>query len=71
MCGRPRKAWLDQLEKLLKEDNVKTLMNGRACMKNCKSVKEAREVCQNHVIVAYPAVVGDGMMEYIERQIDI
>jgi hypothetical protein len=65
-CGRPRKKWLNQIEEILQEGNVRSHKNRRACMKSSMKVNEAKEICQDRclwrsIIAAYPASVGNGV----------
>ena len=58
--GRPRKSWANQIEEYLKDGNVRSHKNKRACMRGCMRMNEAKEICQNRVVwrsivAAYPA----------------
>ena len=58
--GRPRVSWLDHVDQILKEGNVRSTRNRRACMRNGMNVNEAKEVCRDRetwrsVLSAYPS----------------
>ena len=58
--GRPRVSWLDHVDQILKEGNVRSTRNRRACIRNGMNVNEAKEVCRDRgswrsVLSAYPS----------------
>ena len=47
--GRQRKSWLNVVDEILKEGNVRSLKNRRACQKRCMNVNEAKAVCRDRL----------------------
>ena len=43
--GRPRKQWLQHVDDVMKEREIRSERNNRACRKDVMSVDEARRVC--------------------------
>jgi hypothetical protein len=57
--GKLRRTFLDQIEEVLEKDQVMSIRNQRACMRNLMTVEEAKGVCKDRskwkkVISAYP-----------------
>jgi hypothetical protein len=57
--GRPRMTWIEHIDSVLKEGQVRSKRNRRGCMRNGMSVEEAKEVCLDRkewrsVLSAYP-----------------
>src|SRR5215468_3024833 len=45
--GRPKKRWLDGVNGIIKNREIRSMKNKRACQKQLMNLMEAKEVCKN------------------------